>query len=266
MAIADVSDRSLAELFSLQGRVAVITGAARGLGAQIVRRLCEARATVIAGDIDLAGAKALAAEVAAACEGRVIACHLDVTDTATLQATADLAVAEFGSLDIWVNNAGIFPTTGPAIDVTDEFIDRMLIVNTRGTFAGGREAAKRMTNGGVIINMASTSAFTAIPGVSAYVASKHAVVGITRAMALEFGPRDIRVLGIAPTAIDTPGVRVEFAPLKAAGLDIEARMANNPLGRMGVPDDIARVVVFACSDLAMYMTGSVIAVDAGTLI
>jgi NAD(P)-dependent dehydrogenase (short-subunit alcohol dehydrogenase family) len=266
MAIADVSDRSLAELISLRGRVAVVTGAARGLGAQIVRRLAEAGASVIAGDIDLAGVQELAAEVAVASGQRVIACHLDVTDSSTLQGAAELAVVKFGSLDIWVNNAGIFPTTGPAIDVTDEFIDRLLTVNARGTFAGGREAAKQMTNGGVIINMASTVAFTASPGISAYVASKHAVVGITRALAVEFASRNIRVLGIAPAAIDTPGVQVEFAPLKAAGLDIEARKANNPLGRMGVPDDVARVVLFACSDLAMYMTGSVIAVDAGSLI
>jgi NAD(P)-dependent dehydrogenase (short-subunit alcohol dehydrogenase family) len=263
--IADHSARSLSDLFSLAGRRAVVTGGAIGLGAQIVRRLAEAGADVIAGDIDTAGVVAHAAEVASATGRRIIGCHLDVADSSTLAAVADRAVAELGGLDIWVNNAGIFPATGPAIDVADEFIDRMLTVNTRGTFAGAREAARRMANGGVIINMVSTAGFKGSLGISAYSASKHAVVGITKSLALEFGPLDIRVLGIAPTVMNTPGVQAQMAPLKAAGLDLEARLSANPLGRMGVPDDIARVVVFACSDLAAYMTGSTLLVDAGSL-
>ena len=263
VAIPDVSDRSLLELFSLAGRGAVVTGAARGLGAQIVRRLVEAGAGVIAGDLDLAGVQALAAECRG---GRVVPVALDVADTPSLQRAGDRAVAEFGSLDIWINNAGIFPTTGPAIDADDDFIDHMLVVNARGTFAGAREAAKRMTGGGVIVNLASTAGFTASSGISAYVASKHAVVGITKALALEFGPRNIRVLGVAPAVIDTPGVRHELEPMKESGLDVIAKLALSPLGRIGVPDDIARVVVFCCSDLAMYMTGSVVAVDAGRMI
>lgn len=263
MAIRDVSDRSLVELFSLGGRGAVVTGAARGLGAQIVRRLVEAGAGVVAGDLDLAGVEAVAGECPT---GRVVPVALDITDTPSLQRAADRAIAEFGSLDMWVNNAGIFPTTGPAIDVGDEFVDRMLVVNARGTFAGAREAAKRMTGGGVIVNLASTAGFTASSGISAYVASKHAVVGITKALALEFGPLDIRVLGVAPTVIDTPGVRHELEPMKESGLDVMAKLANCPLGRIGVADDIARVVVFCCSDLAMYMTGTTVAVDAGRMI
>jgi NAD(P)-dependent dehydrogenase (short-subunit alcohol dehydrogenase family) len=273
VAIADVSDRSLVDLFSLKDRVAVVTGAARGLGAQIVRRLVEAGADVVAADIDLVGLEALMTEIRTdsstsngLATGRVLGVLLDVTDTATLMAAAERAVSEFGSLDIWINNAGIFPTSGAVLDVTDDFIDRMLAVNTRGTFAGAREAARRMINGGVIINMASTAGLKASLGISAYVASKHAVVGLTKALALELGPRNIRVLGIAPTVIDTPGVRNELEPLRASGLDIEARLSANPLGRVGVPDDIARVVVFCCSDLASYMTGSIVAVDAGSLV
>jgi NAD(P)-dependent dehydrogenase (short-subunit alcohol dehydrogenase family) len=266
MAIADVSGKSLTELLSLAGRVAVVTGAARGLGAQTVRRLAEAGANVVAGDLDETATAAMAAEVTGAGGGRVIASHMDVADTDTIRAVADLAVSEFGRLDIWVNNAGIFPASGPAIDVSDDFVDRMLTVNARGTFAGAREAAKRMTGGGVIINISSTAGFVAGNGISAYVASKHAVVGITKALALEFGPMDIRVLGIAPTVIDTPGVRHELQPLKDAGLDIEAKLAQSPLGRIGVPDDIARMVVVCASDLAIYMTGSTVAVDAGRLV
>ena len=113
--------------------------------------------------------------------------------------------------------------------------------------------------------MASTAGFKAGPGIGAYVASKHAVVGVTKALALELAIKGIRVLGVAPTIIDTPGVRDELAPLAEAGIDVKARVASNPLGRAGVPDDVARVVVFCCSDLAAFMTGSTLAVDAGAL-
>jgi NAD(P)-dependent dehydrogenase (short-subunit alcohol dehydrogenase family) len=265
MITPDHSGRPLAELFSLAGRVAVVTGAARGLGEQIVRRLAEAGADVVAGDIDVAGVEATSADVSAVSGQRVIGVRLDVSDTADVVAAADRAISEFGRLDIWVNNAGISYATGPAMDVTDEFIDKMFAVNMRGTFVGAREAAKRMPNGGVIINLASTTGFRASAGISAYVASKHAVVGITKALGLEFGPLGIRVLGIAPTVMDTPGVRIEMEPLLKAGVDVAKRAGSNPLGRMGVADDVARVVVFAASDLAAFMTGSTIAVDAGRL-
>ena len=264
MIVPDVSDRSLAELMSLRGRRAVVTGAARGLGAQIVRRLAEAGADVIAGDLDGDAASELARE-SSSTGGRVLGRRLDIADTASLAAAADAAVAELGGLEIWVNNAGIFPTTGPAMDVDDAFLDRMLHVNVRGTYAGAREAARRMANGGTIVNLASTAGFKASVGISAYVASKHAVVGITKALALELGPLGIRVLAVAPTIINTPGVREQMAPLAEAGVDIEARVAANPLGRMGVPDDVARVVLFCCTDMAAFMTGSTLAVDAGAL-
>jgi NAD(P)-dependent dehydrogenase (short-subunit alcohol dehydrogenase family) len=267
-----VSDRSLLDLASLKGRRAVVTGAGRGLGAQIVRRLAEAGADVIAGDLDHDAVTALAGEQPGEQPGkqqghggRIVGVRLDIADSASLAAAADLAVSELGGLEIWVNNAGIFPTTGPAIDAEDGFIDRMLTVNVRGTFAGAREAARRMTHGGVIVNLASTAGFKASVGISAYVSSKHAVVGLTKALALELGPRGIRVLGVAPTIIDTPGVRDQLAPLAAAGVDVEARVANNALRRIGVPDDVARVVVFCCSDMASFMTGSTLAVDAGDL-
>ena len=264
MAIRDVSSRSLSELVSLEGRRAVVTGAGRGLGAQIVRRLVEAGADVVAGDLDAAAVEELAQELTGG-ERRVLGFRLDIGDSDSLAAAADLAVDALGGLEIWVNNAGIFPTTGPAIDANDEFVDRMLTLNVRGTYAGAREAARRMVNGGVIINLASTAGFKASGGISAYVASKHAVVGLTKALGVEFGSRGIRVLGVAPTIIDTPGVRDELAPLAAAGIDVETRVSTNALGRMGVPDDVARVVLFCCSDMAMFMTGSTLAVDAGDL-
>jgi NAD(P)-dependent dehydrogenase (short-subunit alcohol dehydrogenase family) len=265
MIAPDHTDRPLGELIRLDGRAAVVTGAARGLGAQIARRLAEAGADVLIADLDDATAQQVADGMVDRFGRRAIACHLDVAEPESIVAAADLAVQRFGRLDIWVNNAGISTATGPAVDVAPEFVDRMFTVNARGTLLGAREAAKRMPDGGVIVNIASTTGFRGNPGLSAYVASKHAVVGLTKALGLEFAPMGVRVIGIAPTVIDTPGVRAEMAPLRAAGVDVEARIAANPLGRVGVPDDVARVVVFAASDLAAFMTGSTLPVDAGRL-
>jgi NAD(P)-dependent dehydrogenase (short-subunit alcohol dehydrogenase family) len=230
-----------------------------------VRRLSEAGASVVAADVDGEAAERAAGEVAKSTGGQVVGKQVDVADTGSLSALADAAVTELGGLHIWVNNAGIFPTTGPAIDATDDFVDRMLTVNVRGTYAGAREAAKRMSEGGVIVNLASTAGFRGAGGISAYVASKHAVVGVTKVLGVEFGPLGIRVLAVAPTVIDTPGVQEQLKPLKEAGLNIEANLSANPLGRVGLPDDIARVILFCASDLSTLMTGSTLLVDAGTL-
>ena len=263
--IADHTGTPLVDLLSLAGKRAVVTGGAKGIGAATVRRLAEAGADVVVADLDAVAATSLAEEVATESGRRVVATAADVSDSASLGAAADLAVAELGGLEIWVNNAGIYPTTGPAIDVTDDFIDRMLEINVRGTFAGAREAAKRMTGGGVIVNLASTAGFRGATGISAYVASKHAVVGLTKNLAIEFAPRDIRVVGVAPGVIDTPGVQDQLAPLKAAGLDIASVIDKSPLGRGGKPDDIARMITVLASDLAAWVNGSVLPVEAGTL-
>ena len=263
--IPDHSDRPMAELCSLAGRRAVVTGAARGIGAATARRLAEAGADVVVADLDADGADATARAIAAATGRHVLSAALDVTRTETLAAAAELAVRELGGLDIWVNNAGIYPVTGAAIDAADDFIDRMLEVNVRGTYAGAREAARRMTSGGAIVNIASTAGLRAATGISAYVASKHAVVGLTKNLAIEFAALDIRVNAVAPGVIDTPGVQEQLAPLKAAGLDVGSRMAHTLLGRAGQPDDVARVIVFLASDAAAWITGAVLPVDAGSL-
>ena len=263
--IADHTGTPLVDLLSLAGRRAVVTGGGKGIGAATVRRLAEAGAEVVVADLDTVAAKSVADEVSTQSGRRVIATAVDVSDTASLAAAADLAVSDLGGLEIWVNNAGIYPTTGPAIDVTDDFIDRMLEINVRGTFAGAREAAKRMANGGVIVNLASTAGFRGATGISAYVTSKHAVVGLTKNLAIEFAPLDIRVVGVAPGVIDTPGVQDQLGPLKAAGLDVGAIIDKGPLGRGGKPDDIARVIVVLASDLAAWVNGSVLPVEAGVL-
>jgi NAD(P)-dependent dehydrogenase (short-subunit alcohol dehydrogenase family) len=163
-----------------------------------------------------------------------------------------------------VNNAGIFPTTGPLARVTDEFVHRMLDVNVRAQFSATREAVDRMPNGGAIVNMASVAALRGGANISAYAASKAAIVALTRAHANELGPRGIRVNAIAPGIIDTPGVQEQMAPLRAGGLDIDKRIAANPVGIAGQPDHIACGVLFLVSDLARFVSGHLLVIDGGS--
>ena len=174
------------------------------------------------------------------------------------------AAGDDDRLDIVVNNAGIFPTTGPMLDASDDFVSRMLDVNVRSTFSVARQAAQHMPDGGSIVNLASIAALGGGANISAYAASKAAVVSLTRAFARELGPRGIRVNAVAPGVIDTPGVRDQLEPLKASGVDIASRISANPLGLTGQPDHVARAVLFLVSDLAAFVTGHVLVVDGGS--
>ncbi|MGY0064312.1 SDR family NAD(P)-dependent oxidoreductase [Streptomyces sp. LZ34] len=275
ISVPDVSSRPLAELVSLSGRHAVVTGAGRGLGRAIAERLVEAGADVLVADIERELAATVAEDLNARGQGRALAALLDVTDAGSVVAAADLAVREFGGVDIWVNNAGIFPSV-PALEMSGTTWDEVFAVNTRGVFLGSREAARRMSeagSGGVIVNVVSTAGFRGTaPGLAAYVASKHAARGLTRQLALEFAPFGIRVLGVAPTYVPTEGnmaaaaaAASETAATADAG-DIMPVMQPSLLGRLGVPDDIARVVLFCASDLSAFMTGSTLLADAGETI
>ena len=161
-------------------------------------------------------------------------------------------------MEILVNNAGIFPIT-PLFETTDEQWDRVQSTNIGGAFRCSREAGKVMAaagNGGVIINLASTQAFRAgAAGLSAYTSSKGAIVAFTQALAVELGQFGIRAVAVAPTVVDTPGVQANMPAFEAAGVGdlIASISAQLPLGRTGVPDDIARVIAFLASDLAVFM-------------
>jgi NAD(P)-dependent dehydrogenase (short-subunit alcohol dehydrogenase family) len=270
MPVADVSARSLSELTSLEGRVAVVTGGARGIGEAICHRFAEAGAQVLVADLDGDLAQEVATVVHDTYGHRTIGVGLDVTDAAATELVADRAVGELGGLDIWVNNAGIYPSQ-IFLDMDADAWDRVLDVNLRGTYLGAHAAAERMAEAGapgVIINITSTAGFQAAgPGVAHYVTSKHAVGGLTKALAVELGPLGIRALAIAPTLIETPGIEAGRAAFEAAGLgDMLSQMADRaPLRRNGVADDVARVAWFCASDMSILMTGSTLAVDAGDL-
>jgi NAD(P)-dependent dehydrogenase (short-subunit alcohol dehydrogenase family) len=246
----------LTDLIDLSGRRALVTGGGKGIGAAISQRLHEAGAHVTVADLDPA-----AASLAESVQGDFALC--DVTDAVQLHNAVASAAGDRG-LDILVNNAGIFPTTGPVEQVTDEFVHHMLDVNVRAQFSATREAAAHMPNGGAIINLASIAAIRGGANISAYSASKAAMVALTRAHANELGPKGIRVNAIAPGIIDTPGVQDQMEPLRAGGLDIDKAIAANPVGIAGQPDHIARGAVFLASPLAEFINGHLLVIDGGS--
>jgi 2-deoxy-D-gluconate 3-dehydrogenase len=231
-----------------------------GIGAAIATRLAQAGADVVLTDLDDRG-DATATALRDAGHSASFR-HCDITNTDDLVAVAADAV-NAGGLHIWVNNAGIYPTTGPLVNVTDEFLVRMFDVNVRAQFSAAREAARRMKGGGAIVNLASIAGIRGGAGISAYTASKGAVIAMTRALGNELGPLGIRVNAIAPGIIDTPGVRAQMEPLKKQGLDIDAAIAANPLRTAGQPDHIARACLFLVSDLAAFVNGVTLVADGG---
>jgi NAD(P)-dependent dehydrogenase (short-subunit alcohol dehydrogenase family) len=173
-------------------------------------------------------------------------------------------VGAFGSVDIWVNNAGVYPAT-PLVEMPVEEWDLVLDINLRGTFLGCQEAARRMVpagQGGVIVNLASVAGIGGRgPGVAHYVSSKHGVIGITRQVSVELAPAGVRVLAVAPARILTPGV--EAAMGRTVDEPDREDSLRQALGRAGRPDDVARVVLFCASDLAAFMSGTTLVVDGG---
>jgi NAD(P)-dependent dehydrogenase (short-subunit alcohol dehydrogenase family) len=268
MTIEDYSEQAITDLISLNGRVAVVTGAAVGIGRAIAARLAEAGATVVLADLDHDGAKAAAAAVDPV---GVMAhgAHLDVTDSEASAVLAATTVERHGGLDIWVNNAGVYPSK-PFLEMSDADWSGVLDVNLNGAFSGSRAAARQMVErdtGGVILNIASVSGYRGRKGLAHYSTSKHGLRGLTRSLAVELGPYDIRVLALAPTMTLTAGVSAAAAAITpdSTTQHSTAIYEQLPLGRAAVPDDIARVALFCVSDLAALMTGTTLPVDAGQM-
>jgi len=260
--VPDHSQTPLSGLVSLAGKAAVVTGAGRGIGAGIAARLAEAGAAVVVADLDGEAAIALAKQLAEEHGRAMVGTAVDVADESSVIALADLAAERLGRLDIWVNNAGIFPHTGPVVEADAALFERVLAVNVNGMFYGAREAARRMGDGGSIVNLASITGLAARSGLTAYSTSKHAVVGLTRNLARDLAPRGIRVNAVAPGLIVTPGVLSGSAGESRSAAAMASRPAA-PLGRHGVPDDVARVVLFLVSELAAFVSGATIVIDGG---
>ncbi len=268
----DVTDTSIAELVSLRGRTAVVTGGARGIGYAVASRLAEAGAHILLADINQAEVERSASELASRWGVTAKAVQVDVTDVGAVDALAEQAEALAHGLNVWVNNAGIYPAT-PVREITDEEWAQVLDVTLTGTFNGSRAAARILADhperpGRVIINLSSVAGLRGRGRMASYVAAKHGVSGLTRGMAIELGPLGVRVLGIAPSVVDTPGMRERRSEApgdQAAALKAfeEGIIASIPLARSGVPDDVARLALYCASDLSSFISGQVLSVDGG---
>lgn len=267
-----IDDRALADLVSLEGRVALVTGAAQGFGYAAAARLAEAGAAVLLVDLRPDRLEAARSRLAEAGR-RVEALPCDVSRPADVEAAVAAAVDRLGRLDVLVNNAGVFSNFLLPKLAPDEF-RRILAVNVEGTFLCTRAAAAQMVEqatGGSIVNVTSIDAVhpTSL-GMSHYTTSKHAVWGFTKSMALELGPSGIRINAVAPGPSLTEGA-VEYIEAGAPeGIDIQAQWdlaaERVPLRRWASPDEIGRAVLFLASDLASYVTGAQIVVDGGYLV
>jgi glucose 1-dehydrogenase len=250
--------------FGLQGRVAIVTGGAQGIGAACARRLARDGAAVALWDLADAAGRALAAELEAAGQ-RAIYLQCDVSSKAQVDAALAQTLAAFGHVDALVNNAGIF-RAAEFLDITEADWDAVIAVNLKGAFLVGQAVARAMTANaggqgfGTIVNMSSVNGVMAIPTIASYNASKGAIDQLTRVMALSLVDRGIRVNAVAPGTIAT-----ELARKAVLGSD-EARariMSRTPMKRLGEPEEIADVVAFLCSQASTYVTGEIVYVDGG---
>jgi 3-oxoacyl-[acyl-carrier protein] reductase len=243
-------------------RVAIVTGSAKGIGAAIVRGLASAGVTVVACDIDDAAVGELAAELSQAglaCEPR----RVDVTDATQVQRVFDGVVAEFGRIDVLVNNAGV-GAVAASEDLPRGLWDRVLDVNLTGPFLCSQAAGAFMLRqgSGVIVNVASIFGVVGMPGRAAYVASKHGLLGLTKALATEWAPYGVRVVAVNPAYVRTELDAADRQAGDYSATDIERR---TPLGRYATAQEVAQVVHFLASDAASFVTGSAVDVDGGWL-
>lgn len=246
----------------LDGKTAIVTGAASGFGAGIARKFIAEGARVMIADINAEAAAAMAAELG----GKAVPQAVDVSDAASVQAMADAALAAFGHLDILVNNAGVTHMPTPLEDVSEADFDRVLAVNVKSVYLTARALVPYMKDrsAGAILNVASTAGVSPRPNLNWYNASKGWMITATKTMAVELAPSGIRVNAINPVAgktpllksfmgEDTPEVRAKF-------------LSTIPIGRFSTPEDMGNAACFLCSDEASMVTGVAMEVDGGRCI
>jgi glucose 1-dehydrogenase len=249
----------------LDGKVAIVTGAAVGMGAATARVFAASGASVLVSDVDEGNGQATADAISAD-GGTASFFRADVSRADDVAAMVGTAVERYGRLDCAVNNAAVTPDTHPIVELDEAEWDRILAVDLKGVALCLKHEVAQMLEqgeGGSIVNIGSVSSFRPQPDNAAYVAAKHGVVGLTKVASLENAPHGIRVNTVCPGAIDTPMVR---GALETVGMtEEEFAPVISLLGRFGRPEEVAQASLWLCSDQASYVTGAVLAVDAGYL-
>ncbi len=248
----------------LKNKVAIITGARRGMGKAHALKLASLGCKVVVADISKDDCQKVADEIKGM-GGQAIALKCDVSNKADVEEMVNLAIQEFGKVDILVNNAAILQWK-PFLDLTEDDFMKILNVNLKGYFLCSQTAAREMAKqkSGAIVNIASIAmgqVGIGFLGIAPYCASKGGIVAMSEAMALEMAPFGIRVNVIAPGMIDTPMAAIDQQDPKA----LEASLSRVPLKRPGKPEEVSNAVAFLASDESSYMTGSVVVVDGGWL-
>ena len=241
---------------SLNGRTAIVTGAGSGIGRAIAIRLAEDTAKVAVWDLNLEGAEETVRQIRDA-GGTAVAMKVDCADKAEIKAGADKVRGEFGPIAILVNNAGMAPFT-PFLETDDDFFDTVIRVNLRGPWLMTKEALPDMlaAGWGRVINITSSSVQNGSPAQGHYVSSKGGLMGMTKALALEFAPSGVTFNMVPPGFIDTP-------MLRSSGVDIDAYAQTLPMKRVGKPEDIAAACAYLASEEAGYITGQTISTNGG---
>ena len=243
----------------LKDKVAIVTGAGRGIGRGIALMLAREGAKVVVSDLNHEDCLSVVAELEK--QGtQALALQCDVSQKEAVDKLMAEATAKFGTLDILVNNAGIYPFK-PFLEMSESEWDKVINVNLKSIFLAAQAAAKIMPAGGKIVNISSIAAFVGFSGLTHYCASKGGMNGMTRALALELAEKKINVNNVAPGAIETPGA--------TGAMTEEAKKqmnSNIPWGRMGQPEDIAAAVAFLASAGADYITGQTLVVDGGYIL
>jgi len=248
-------------IISFKNKVAFVTGAAGGIGFATAQAFAEAGAAVAVADINEESANA-AADTLIKAGHQALGIGCDVADEAQVAAAIDKTVSAFGRLDAAYNNAGLHAPSIETADALAEDFDRVIAVNLRGVWACMKHELRQMRKqgSGVIVNCSSQSGLAGIAGLGAYTASKHGVIGLTKAAALEYARQGIRINAICPGTVSTPMVAKAMTDHPAS---MQAVIDDIPLGRMGTPEEIASAVLWLCSPGAGFMIGQIIAPDGG---
>jgi len=245
-----------------EAKVAIVTGAANGIGRAAALRFAQEGASVIVSDVDADHGERVVEQIRAA-DGQASFVHCDVTSEAEIRGLVNQTVERFGQLDFAFNNAGWEGQMAPVTELDSEVFDRVIAINLRGVWLCMKYQLQQMTQqgeGGAIVNMSSIAGMQGFPFASEYCASKFGVIGLTKSAALEVAAQKIRVNAVCPGVIDTAMIT------RSANNDPEAikgYTAMEPVGRMGKPEEVAALVTYLCSDDAAFVTGAAVAVDGG---